>query len=173
MRARALPKWGGTSDGATPHFPPALRQARAPRLRLPRGGRPARPAAGAGGQSVNWSYYHPDWFLINGKADPDAAGDPDAAISARVGQTVLLRLINMGYLIQQVSLGGLSFQVIASDGRPLPAPQAATEWTVAPGERYDLLFALETTGTWNATVRYLNWYQGDIRGTAHTTITAT
>lgn len=121
---------------------------------------------------VNWSYYNPNWFLINGKPDPDASSDPNSVISARKGQTVLLRLINMGYLIQRVNLGGISFSVITSDGRPLPSAQAATEWTIAPGERYDLLFTLNSTGTWNATVSYLNWYQQDVRGTAHTKITA-
>lgn len=121
---------------------------------------------------VNLSQYNPNYYLINGRANPDPSSDPNTQISAKVGQTVLLRLINMGYLINRVSLGGISFQVIASDGRPLPSPQTATEWTIAPGERYDLLFTLTTPGTWTATVNYLNWYQQDARGTANTTITA-
>lgn len=121
--------------------------------------------------SVNYSYYNPDYFLINGKADPDTQTDTKTAASFYLGQTLLIRLCNAGYLWQTVSLGGLSFQVIASDGRPLPAAETATSVTLAPGERYDLLVKPAAQGTYTARVDYLNWYGGAVRGSAHTTIT--
>jgi manganese oxidase len=123
--------------------------------------------------SINYSYYNPDYFLINGKANPDPSNDPKTAVNARKNQTVLIRLINAGYLVSVVSLDGLPFKVVASDGRPLPSPVDATSQIIAPGERYDLLINFTNTGNWLAEVRYLNWYNQTVRGKANTKITAT
>ena len=123
--------------------------------------------------SVNYSYYNPDYFLINGKANPDPSSDPKTAVTARKNQTVLVRLINAGYLVAVVSLGGLPFKVVASDGRPLPSTVTTTSQIIAPGERYDLLVTFSSTGNWLAEVKYLNWYNQTLRGKANTKITAT
>jgi manganese oxidase len=121
--------------------------------------------------SVNYSYYNPDYYLINGKASPASGTDSNTVISARKGQKVLLRLINAGYLIDEVNLGGLPFTVIASDGRPLSTSLTnVTKQKIAPGERYDLLLSLNSTGSWTADVKYLNWYGQAVRGTASTKI---
>lgn len=123
--------------------------------------------------SVNYSYYNPDYFLINGKANPDPSGDPNTALTARKNQTFLIRLINAGYLVAVVTLGGLPFRVIASDGRPLPSPVTVTSQTIAPGERYDLLITFGSIGNWLAEVKYLNWYNQTLRGKANTKIVVT
>ena len=70
-------------------------------------------------------------------------------------------MVNAGYLPATLNLGGLVFQVIASDGRPLANPIQSNRFQVAPGERYDLLLTLPANGTYGARVDYLN-----IRGTA-------
>jgi FtsP/CotA-like multicopper oxidase with cupredoxin domain len=121
--------------------------------------------------SVNYSYYNPDYFLINGKANPTTSSDSKTVITAKKNQTILLRLINAGYLIDTVSLGGLPFKVIASDGRPLASPVTVTQQKIAPGERYDLLATLSKTGNWTAEVQYLNWYGQTVKGKAYTKIT--
>ncbi|HYG56544.1 MAG TPA: hypothetical protein VD902_00550 [Symbiobacteriaceae bacterium] len=116
---------------------------------------------------VNFAFYNPDYFLINGKADPHPAGDTSTKVSLKAGQVALIRLINAGYLVQKVTLGGMPFELVASDGRPYDTPEAADEVTLAPGERYDLLVSAASPAKVTATVEYLNWYGQSVRGTAH------
>jgi FtsP/CotA-like multicopper oxidase with cupredoxin domain len=70
-----------------------------------------------------------------------------------------------------VRFGGLPFEVIASDGRPLPVPLTVTEQLVAPGERYDLLLTIPASGQSNASVDYYDIRRGGILGTVTTTVT--
>lgn len=121
----------------------------------------------------NFAYFNADYFLINGKDGFRTIRDPDTAISCRVGETVLLRLVHAGYLIAKVSFGGLRASVVASDGRPLPSPLRRRSIKIASGERYDLLFTPTEPGTYRAKVRYLNWYEGTVRGIAKTKIKVT
>ncbi len=121
--------------------------------------------------NVNFASYNPDYFLINGKADPETLSDASTAIVADRGQRVLVRLINMGYLNQRVSLGALLFRVIASDGRPLPRSYEASRIVLAPGERYDVLVAVpQEPGVHTAQVDYLSLYDGSVLGVARTQI---
>ena len=80
--------------------------------------------------------YRPDYFMINGRDGDATLTDPTTAVTAAAGERVLVRASNVGYLPALVGLGGLTFDVIASDGRPLPAPISTVEQMVAPGERY-------------------------------------
>ncbi|MFV2072042.1 MAG: hypothetical protein ACC742_05240 [Thermoanaerobaculales bacterium] len=77
-------------------------------------------------------------------------------MSAAPGERVPVRLINVGYHPALVSLGGFSFDVIASDGRPLPAPLTTSEQLVEPGERYDIPLTLPAGADYSAMVEYLD-----------------
>ena len=103
--------------------------------------------------------YRPNVFMINGRNGNLATTDTTIAISGVPGDVVLLRLVNAGYLPAVVSLGGLMFQVIASDGRPLREIITTDQWQIAAGERYDLLLLLTAGTARTATVDYY-----DIRG---------
>ncbi|MEL7058597.1 MAG: multicopper oxidase domain-containing protein [Acidobacteriota bacterium] len=97
--------------------------------------------------------YRPDYFLINGVDGANAQTDSTVAITAAPGETVLLRLVQFSYVPAIVDLGGLTFDVIASDGRPLAGPMTnRTEVAIAAGERYDLLFTMPTGWSSTATV---------------------
>jgi len=100
--------------------------------------------------------HRPDYFMINGRDGAVAVDDPTSAITAAPGERVLIRLINVGYQPALVELGGLDFDVIASDGRPLPAPLNTNEQLVAPGERYDVLFTMPAGANYSAMVEYLD-----------------
>ncbi len=100
----------------------------------------------AGGTDVNWTDYHPNYFLINGKAWPDTMMDPNDNVNATVGQTVLIRLINTGYEVHSIHAHGFHFTVIGSDGRKLSSPYDKDTIDIAPGERYELLFHLNQVG---------------------------
>ncbi len=85
------------------------------------------------------------YYVINGKAFP--ATEP---IEAKVGQKVLIHLVNMGQMAHPMHLHGHPFKIIATDGYPVPAGQELTKdvLNIAPGERYDLLVDAENPGTW-------------------------
>ena len=77
--------------------------------------------------------HRPDYFMINGRDGASSANDSTSAILAAPGDRVLVRLINVGYQPALVELGGLAFEVIASDGRPLPMPLTVNEHLITPG----------------------------------------
>jgi FtsP/CotA-like multicopper oxidase with cupredoxin domain len=85
------------------------------------------------------------YYLINGKAFPATE-----AIKAKVGQRVLIRLVNMGQMAHPMHLHGHPFKIVATDGYPVPEGAQLTKDVVniAPGERYDLLLELDNPGTW-------------------------
>ena len=109
--------------------------------------------------------------MINGRDGNNLNSDSTVAISAGAGQKVLIRGIGSGYQPAMVKMGGLTFEVIASDGRPLPSTISATEWLIAPGERYDILLTMPSSGQRTASVEYYDIRRGGILGTATTTIT--
>ncbi len=116
--------------------------------------------------------HRPDYFMINGKDGAGALTDPATAISGAPGERILIRANNMGYQPASVDLGGLSFDVIASDGRPLPSKITTSQQIVAPGERYDLLLRLPSNGLWTAHADYFDIRLSRTLGQAVTSITA-
>ena len=116
--------------------------------------------------------YRPNYFMINGRDGAALSTDPTVAVSAPTGATVLLRVIHMAYAPALVSLGGLTFSVIASDGRPLPQPIQATSYLMTTGERYDILLTMPAAGVSTARIDYYNIRGTAVVGSAVTTITA-
>jgi len=99
-----------------------------------------------GGDDPNWSQYHPNYFFINGKVWPDTMMDPNDNVNATVGQTVLVRLINSGYITHAMHSHGFHFLVVGTDGRKLDHPYYKDTLEVAPAERYDIIFNLNMVG---------------------------
>ncbi len=100
----------------------------------------------SGGPTFNWTNYHANYFLINGKAFPETLMDPNTNIVGTVGQTVLVRLINAGYIVHAMHSHGFHFLVIGADGRRLDSPYYKDTLEVAPGERYEILFVFDKPG---------------------------
>lgn len=112
--------------------------------------------------------FRPDVFVVTGKArrSTDTAPFEEVAVSAKVGETVLIRALNAGYTVQEFRIG-LSAEVVAVDGRPLGVPplyQYSHPWTVAAGEpfrlttarRFDLLIRPEAPGRVNAEIDFIH-----------------
>jgi len=85
------------------------------------------------------------YYLINGKAFPATA-----PIAAKTGERVLIRLVNLGQMTHPMHMHGNPFQIVATDGYPVPAGQELTKdvINIGPGERYDLLMTADNPGTW-------------------------
>lgn len=75
------------------------------------------------------------YFVINGKSFPDTQ-----SIDVRHGQTVRLRIINIGEMIHPMHLHGHFFTVRAEGGPILAQPYAKDTLAIAPGETYDVTF---------------------------------
>ncbi len=118
------------------------------------------------GSDLATARHRPDSFMINGLSSPEARTDPYSRLVATVGQRIYLRLLNSCYQWARVRLGGLPFDVVASDGRPMQSIVTTDTWDLGPGERYDLLLTPKAPISTDATVEYLDDYSGAVLGTA-------
>jgi FtsP/CotA-like multicopper oxidase with cupredoxin domain len=111
---------------------------------------------------------------------------PLVAPTLRVGQTLLVRILNAGYTIHQYTVG-LDILAIAGDGRafgvpPLqqysvpvafPAGFIGPPLRLSVAERLNLLIRPTTPGTFPVTVQYFHSVSGRLLYTARTFITVT
>ena len=87
----------------------------------------------------------PNFFTINGKAFPATE-----EITVKKGDRVRLRFMGIGQFIHPMHLHGFPFEIVATDGHPVPEGARLVKDTVsvAPGERYDIEFVAAETGQW-------------------------
>jgi plastocyanin len=128
--------------------------------------------------------WRPTVFAINGVVARDGQTpltDPRVAVNARVGQTVLMRVLNASYAIAEYRLG-VDAQVIAQDGHPFGVgPYGAysqprtipanTPFRLNTAMRQDLLIRPTTPGQIPFSVDYLEWRGYGAQGRVRTTIT--
>lgn len=128
--------------------------------------------------------FRPDIFTVTGAIrvnDTTPITNPSVAINAGVGDTILIRLLNAGYTVQQYTLG-LDAEVIAADGRPFGVPpfgsysqpfiiRAGTPFRLTTAMRYDLILRPTQAGVFPATFEFFNWITDFKYATARTTIT--
>lgn len=82
-------------------------------------------------------------FALNGKSFPATA-----AYTGKVGDWKMVHYANEGVQIHPMHLHQMDQIVIAKDGIPLAEPYAVDTLNVGPGERYTVIFRLESPGTW-------------------------
>ena len=82
-------------------------------------------------------------ITVNGKGFPATA-----PYTAKLGQRIRFRFMNEGQLIHPMHLHGLTLEVFARDGYPLPAPFKCDTLNVAPGERWDAIVLADAPGAW-------------------------
>ena len=87
----------------------------------------------------------PNYFTFNGKSYPATE-----TVRAKVGDRILFRLIGSGQFIHPIHIHGGPFEIVATDGNPVPAAARLTKDTVlvGPGERYDILWTARNPGSW-------------------------
>jgi hypothetical protein len=109
--------------------------------------------------------------------------DARAMGRARVGQTLLVRLLNASYAIQEYRIGA-DVTVIAEDGRAFGVPPygqysepfvipANTPFQTTSAMRYELLLTPTAPGAIPFQVDYWDWQAGVMRGRARTQILVT
>lgn len=87
----------------------------------------------------------PNYFTINGKSYPATE-----TINAQVGDRILFRFIGSGQFIHPMHIHGGSFEIVGTDGNPVPEGARLKKDTVlvGPGERYDVVWTANQPGTW-------------------------
>lgn len=130
--------------------------------------------------------FMPDVFVINGAVRVDDATpitDPRVAVTAGAGQTILMRIANAGYTVQNF-IFDIDVEVIAMDGRGLGVPPygvyshpftvpANTPISLTSAQRWDLLIKPIQAGTINARVEFFDWVNGTKYATARSRINVT
>lgn len=130
--------------------------------------------AGTCGADAGLNDLNPDYFIISGVDGAQSAQtDSRVAVTIPRGQTLLVRYINAGFLPQTITFGGLTGDIVASDGRALPRAVSIQSINSVSAERYDVLFTPTTPGTYTVTVDIKHWVTGAVLGTARTRITVT
>jgi manganese oxidase len=87
----------------------------------------------------------PNYFTFNGKSYPSTE-----TVQAKVGDRILFRLIGSGQFIHPIHIHGGPFEIVATDGNPVPEGVRLTKDTVlvGPGERYDVVWTARNPGKW-------------------------
>jgi hypothetical protein len=134
---------------------------------------PAWAAAVAEDRSPDLRRFDPRYFFVNGRSFPDTMDHPDTHLVGHLGERVLVRLVNAGYGWRSMHMHGFHFEVVASDGRPLPQPYLKDTLSIGPGERYDLLVTLDQLGSYpfHSHVLLDNMNDGTYPGGIHTMVT--
>lgn len=128
--------------------------------------------------------FRPDVFLITGVPRVDDATPikaPLISAEARVGQTILARILDAGYTVQKYFLD-LDAEVVGMDGQGLGVPPksqyshpfllpAGKPVTLTSAMRQDLLIRPTKPGVFGVRVEFYHWVSGRKLGTARTTIT--
>jgi FtsP/CotA-like multicopper oxidase with cupredoxin domain len=122
-------------------------------------------------QLPDWSDYAPEFYLLNGRVYPDTikpngpgasteTGDliPHSAhpelqyqptsslVTANAGERVLLRIINLGFEVHTMQLGGIKMRVVGKDATLLRGRNGSdltyetSAVSVSPGETVDAIF---------------------------------
>lgn len=87
----------------------------------------------------------PNYFTINGKAFPATQ-----SVKAKVGDKLLFRFVGSGQFIHPMHIHGGPFEIVATDGYPVPPAARLLKDTVlvGPGERYDVVWTARKPGKW-------------------------
>ncbi len=109
--------------------------------------------------------YSPNYFLVNGKEKWQVRADTLTRLKAKAGDTVLLRLANMGYGINKyIFPSEMNIVLVGSDGRKFENYERADTVFVYPGERY-AAFANAMVGIDDSVkVEYLSNYRNKVWG---------
>ncbi len=92
------------------------------------------PALNASPAGFDMRNFKPKYFLVNGKAYPDAT-----AIETAAGNRVLLRFVNAGTDIHNMAILGLNQKMLSLGGAELPFYQMVNSQYLLPGQTADAI----------------------------------
>ena len=98
------------------------------------------------GDAIDFTTYTPDYFLINGRSNPDIATDTLAKIRGKVGDTITLHILNSGNSVHSLHFHGYHFEILASSRTPKVVGWVKDTYAVHGGERVSLQIVPDKPG---------------------------
>ena len=133
------------------------------------------------GEDVGFNRFEPKYFLVNGVFNDKTMTDPRVMSTSRLGQRVLIRIVNASYSVLRITLG-INARLVGADGRmlgrhpwnrtvniPANSPQILTT-----AGRFDFLITPTRRGNYPVKMEFIDWITGlvqdDGRGVVDTQI---
>lgn len=125
--------------------------------------------------------FEPEYWLLSGVPHPRTRTDRRIAVTCRIGERILVRLLNAAYGPITVTLP-FDAECINVDGHALgygSEGRYSSPYTIPAGspleistaQRYDLLLEPDQTGVFEVPFNFIHWTKREVYGTAVSTIT--
>lgn len=119
------------------------------------------------GEDAELNRWEPKYFLINGVFSNKTMTDPKVMTTGRLGQRILVRIINAGYSVLRITLG-INASLVGVDGRMLGrhpwnrvmAIPANSPQVLTTAGRFDLLITPFTRGNFPVKFEFIDWISG-------------
>jgi FtsP/CotA-like multicopper oxidase with cupredoxin domain len=126
--------------------------------------------AGLCGLDVGLNRFDPKYFLLNGVFSTATMTDAKVTVAAKLGQKILIRLLNASYSVLRVTLGCDAMWACA-DGHAMGVEPwcgtkilpAGVPFEMSTAQRYDLILAPPARGTYLAKIEFLHWITGQVQ----------
>jgi FtsP/CotA-like multicopper oxidase with cupredoxin domain len=126
--------------------------------------------AGLCGLDVGLNRFEPKYFLLSGVFNNKTMTDNRTVVTAKLGERILIRLLNASYSVLHVTLDCDALWV-GSDGHGMGVEPwcdvltipAGTPIEVSSAQRYDLILAPPAKGTYPVRMEFRHWITGQIQ----------
>ncbi|PTQ11420.1 copper oxidase [Sphingomonas oleivorans] len=126
--------------------------------------------AGLCGEDAGLNRFEPKYFLISGVFNNKTMLDSRVAVEAKLGDRILIRLLNASYSILRLTLG-VDALLVSVDGRQLGAEPwnspklfpAGSRIELTTASRFDLLITPTQRGVFGVKFEFLHWITGKVQ----------